>query len=169
MSDRQLHFVLRKKIKVRLNRWPPAIDVVKRLPMIFKLKLLRLLLVRTSWFINLPEFHSHMAEMERKFHDQLHRIEHGVDGGLSVIIIESKAVESFTRLERAGNGCYRAFGKRTYYKDPNLVESEDHVEDSTIEVGLAEVVVTRPYTCRALVKPLGTQKTFQLAKETKTK
>ncbi|KAF3434658.1 hypothetical protein FNV43_RR21743 [Rhamnella rubrinervis] len=62
---------------------------------------------------------------------------------------------------------------RTYYKDPNLdihlVDSEDQTEDSVVEVGLAEVVATRPYTCRALVKPLGTQKTFQLAKETKSR
>ncbi|KAF3431907.1 hypothetical protein FNV43_RR26643 [Rhamnella rubrinervis] len=63
--------------------------------------------------------------------------------------------------------------KGTYYKDSNLdihlVDSEDQAEDSVVEVGLAEVVATRPYTCRALVKPLGTQKTFQLAKETKSR
>ncbi|KAF3438742.1 hypothetical protein FNV43_RR21506 [Rhamnella rubrinervis] len=80
-----------------------------------------------------------------------------------------------TRYEDILNEEYQCknSSKGTYYKDPNLdinlVESEDHVEDSTIEVGLAEVVATWPYMWRALVKPLGTQKTLQLAKETKTR
>ena len=63
--------------------------------------------------------------------------------------------------------------KGTYYKDPNmevnLVEAEDCDEGDTTEIGLAEVVATRPYICRALVKPLGTQKTPQLAKDAKQK
>ncbi|KAF3456741.1 hypothetical protein FNV43_RR01395 [Rhamnella rubrinervis] len=46
--------------------------------------------------------------------------------------------------------------KGTYYKDPNLdinlVELEDLVKDNTTEVRLAEVVATRPYMCRGLVK-----------------
>ena len=63
--------------------------------------------------------------------------------------------------------------KGTYYKDQNmevnLVEAEDCDEGDTTEIGLAEVVATGPYICRALVKPLGTQKTPQLAKDAKQK
>ena len=63
--------------------------------------------------------------------------------------------------------------KGTYYKDPNtevnLVEAEDCEEGDTTEIGLAEVMATRPYICRALIKPLGTQKTPQLAKDAKQK
>ena len=51
----------------------------------------------------------------------------------------------------------------------NLVEAEDCEEGDTIEIGLAKVVAMRPYICKALVMPLGTQKTPQLAKDAKQK